>query len=138
MDLVINRQVYTLYFGIDFIREIDKKYGHEEQAVPLGMGIIKILGRLKLADIVALSDVIQAATHTLKSQPSARDIEAYLVEADLDDLSNVFLDALESAPVTKKYMQTLTRKVQEVQAEAEKQAEETAQAESLAERPTDE
>lgn len=119
--LKIGRTTYPLYFGMDFIREIDKKYGIEENKIQIGLGLVIVIARLKLMDIVTIADLIQAATCTLKQQPSKREIEEFLSEeeTDLEELAENFSNAFETQAFIQKTMKNITRAVERANREEE-------------------
>lgn len=105
-SLEINGKEYPLSFGIDFIREMDKRYHIDAQGFPLGAGLQSAVIYLIQENPVVLEDIILSATHTLKSVPRKADIEKWVEEqAENDTLEQVFSDflsALKTAPMTKK------------------------------------
>lgn len=101
-SLKINGKEYDLHFGIDFIREMDKRYEVNGNGVSFGMGINSAIVYLKDNNPVILEDIILAATHTAKTIPSVADIEKWLEEQeDLDKVFEDFLSTLKTAPLTK-------------------------------------
>lgn len=101
-QIEINGKKYDLHFGLDFIREMDKRYEVNGGGVSFGMGINSAVVYLKDNNPVILEDIILAATHTAKTIPSVADIEKWLEEQeDLDKVFDDFLSALKTAPLTK-------------------------------------
>lgn len=101
-QIEINGKKHDLHFGIDFIREMDKRYEVNGNGVSFGMGINSAVVYLKDNNPVILEDIILAATHTAKIIPSVADIEKWLEEQeDLDKVFDDFLFALKTAPLTK-------------------------------------
>lgn len=101
-QIEINGKKHDLHFGIDFIREMDKRYEVNGNGVSFGMGINSAVVYLKDNNPVILEDIILAATHTAKTIPSVADIEKWLEEQeDLDKVFDDFLSALKTAPLTK-------------------------------------
>lgn len=101
-QIEINGKKHDLHFGIDFIREMDKRYEVNGNGVSFGMGINSAVVYLKDNNPVILEDIILAATHTAKTIPSVADIEKWLEEQeDLDKVFDDFLSALNTAPLTK-------------------------------------
>lgn len=102
-QIEIKGKTYDLHYGIDFIREMDKRYEISGNGVKFGMGIQSAVLYLKDYNPVIIADIILSATHTLKSIPSLKDIEAW-IEEQADNIEQVFDDffsALETAPLTK-------------------------------------
>lgn len=99
----INGKKYDLYFGIDFIREMDKRYEVSGNGVKFGMGIQSAVIYLQDFNPVIIADIILSATHTLKSIPSLADIEVWIEEQgdNLEKVFDDFLSALKTAPMTK-------------------------------------
>lgn len=104
MQLTIGKKEYELHFGIDFIRELDKRYNVTANSMTFGTGLQSATVYLLDENPVVLMDIVQCATHTLKSQPSVDEIEAWLEgQADnLDVLFTDFLTQLKTAPMTRK------------------------------------
>ena len=101
-QIEINGKKHDLHFGIDFIREMVKRYEVNGNGVSFGMGINSAVVYLKDNNPVILEDIILAATHTAKTIPSVADIEKWLEEQeDLDKVFDDFLSALKTAPLTK-------------------------------------
>lgn len=101
-QIEINGKKHDLHFGIDFIREMDKRYEVNGNGVSFGMGINSAIVYLKDNNPVILEDIILAATHTAKTIPSVADIEKWLEEQeDLEKVFDDFLSALKTAPLTK-------------------------------------
>lgn len=102
-QIEINGKKYDLHFGIDFIREMDKRYEVKGEGVAFGVGIQSAVVYLQDCNPVILADIILSATHTLKSIPSLVDIEAW-IEQQGDNLEKVFADflsVLKTAPMTR-------------------------------------
>lgn len=89
-QIEINGKKHDLHFGIDFIREMDKRYEVNGNGVSFGMGINSAVVYLKDNNPVILEDIILAATHSAKTIPSVADIEKWLEEQE--DLDKVFDD----------------------------------------------
>ncbi|MCW1082767.1 tail assembly chaperone [Streptococcus anginosus] len=101
-QIEINGKKHDLHFGIDFIREMDKRYEVNGNGVSFGMGINSAVVYLKDNNPVILEDIILAATHSAKTIPSVADIEKWLEEQeDLDKVFDDFLSALKTALLTK-------------------------------------
>lgn len=101
MELKIGGKDYKLYFGIDFIREMDKRYAIEENGFKFGVGLQSAVVHLFNRNVVVLEDIILSATHTLKSIPSKADIEEFLTDLeDWDGLFDDFLEKLRVSPMT--------------------------------------
>lgn len=101
-QIEINGKKYDLHFGIDFIREMDKRYEMKGDGVSFGMGIQSAVIYLQDYNPVVIADVILSATHTLKSIPSLSDIELWIEQQDdLEKVFDDFLLALKTAPMTR-------------------------------------
>lgn len=119
-SLEINGKEYPLSFGIDFIREMDKRHQIDAQGFPLGAGLQSAVIYLVQENPVILEDIILSATHTLKSIPKKADIEAWIEEQG-DNLEQVyadFLSALKTAPMTKKKTIQMVEAMEEAENEA--------------------
>lgn len=101
MELEIGGKKYKLHFGIDFIREMDKRYAIEESGLKFGVGLQSAVVHLMNKNVVILEDIILSATHTLKSIPSKESIEEFLANLeDWDGLFDDFLEKLRISPMT--------------------------------------
>lgn len=111
--ITIDKKDYTLTFGFDFIRELDKRYSISDGGVSFGFGVQHAVVDLQQKNPVILLDIIQAATITERQKPSVKAIEAYVVEeaekGHLDSLFDDFLSALRTQPLTK----ATTKRVEE-------------------------
>jgi hypothetical protein len=111
--ITIDKKDYTLTFGFDFIRELDKRYSISDGGVSFGFGVQHAVVDLQQKNPVILLDLIQAATITERQKPSVKAIEAYVVEeaekGHLDSLFDDFLSALRTQPLTK----ATTKRVEE-------------------------
>ena len=102
-QIEINGKKYDLHYGIEFIREMDKRYEVKGNGVSFGMGLQSAVVYLKDFNPVVIADIIQAATATERPLLKSADIEAW-IEAQGDNLEKVFDDFLESlkkSPVTR-------------------------------------
>jgi hypothetical protein len=111
--ITIEKKDYTLTFGFDFIRELDKRYSISDGGVSFGFGVQHAVVDLQQKNPVILLDLIQAATITERQKPSVKGIEAYVVEeaekGHLDSLFDDFLSELRTQPLTK----ATTKRVEE-------------------------
>lgn len=100
-EITIKDKTYPLYFGLDFIREMDKRYAIESNiGLKFGAGMQSVLYYLEQWNPTVLVELILAATHTLKSVPSRKDLEEWLLEQDLEALFEHFLSSLKNSPMT--------------------------------------
>lgn len=102
-QIEIKGKTYDLHFGIDFIREMDKRYTTSGNGVKFGMGVQAAVVYLQDLNPVVIADIILSATHTLKSIPSLADIEAWIEDQgeNIEKVFDDFLTALKTAPMTK-------------------------------------
>ena len=107
MLITINDKNYELYFGLDFISYLDKKYHVVQNGFQLGQGLTYVVAQMELGNPLILLDLIIAGTLT-GDKPKPDDIKKYIeTEADIEVLMNDFLSALETAPSTKFTMKKL-------------------------------
>lgn len=118
MQLEINGKEHNLYFGLDFIEELDNKYPIESNGAKFGMGINTALVYLNQGNPRILADLIHAATSTANLRPGLSEIKRWVEsQTDLESLFNEFLDELGKQPMTAGAVAKM-KKAQE-QAEAE-------------------
>jgi len=103
MTIEINGKEYELYFGLDFIDGLNQLYGFESNGVKMQLGGLKMLeAAMSMKDIVAIRKIIKAATETLKSKPSNRDIDKYIetrvIEEGLDKIYAEFETEIKKQP----------------------------------------
>ncbi|MEK4984699.1 MAG: tail assembly chaperone [Streptococcus thermophilus] len=103
--ITIEGKDYTLTYGFEFIRELDKRYAVSDGSVSFGFGVQHAVVDLQQKNPVILLDIIQAATITERQKPSVKGIEAYVIEEAendrLDSLFDDFLSELRTQPLTK-------------------------------------
>ena len=120
MNLTINEKNYDLYFGLDFINHLDKKYFIEQNGFKLGQGLTYTVAQIELGNPSILVDLIVAATVT-GTKPKLDEVKKYVeTEADIEVLMNDFLQALEKAPVTRFNMKKLGLLMEEEMKKAKK------------------
>lgn len=89
MELTINGKKYQFYFGVGFVRQLDQRYGMQNNAgFSLGMGLTKALPALELYDTATLAEVLECAA---EPSISLHDIDSYLDAPDTD-IEKVFKD----------------------------------------------
>jgi len=107
MKITINSKDYELYFGLDFIAYLDKKYHIVQNGFQLGQGLTYAIAQIELGNPLILLDLITAGTIT-GAKPKAEDVKKFIeTEADIEVLMSDFLSALETAPSTKFTMKKL-------------------------------
>ena len=107
MLLTINGKDYQLYFGLDFISYLDKKYHVVQNGFQLGQGLTYVVAQMELGNPLILLDLITAGISTAE-KPKPEDIKKFIeTEADIEVLMNDFLSALKTAPSTKFTMKKL-------------------------------
>lgn len=114
--LTINEREHELYFGIAFIRELDKKFCSSVNGMKFGAGVRSAVVYLLDGNPVILVDIIQAATITNRSKLSEKDIEKWLEEQDDLDLDVVFDDFLtcfKTSKLTKKTTMAIVEAVEQ-------------------------
>ncbi|MFT8412292.1 MAG: tail assembly chaperone [Schleiferilactobacillus perolens] len=87
MQLTINGTKYDLYFGVRFVRELDKIAGVDIQGASFGLGLTKSLLPLRSYDPAVLSDVLYAATATDVQRPTRNEVDDFIDSgADLEPI----------------------------------------------------
>ena len=119
MQLVINEKEIELYFGIDFIEFLDKKYSLKREGVEFAMGVSNAIVYLQQANPRILIDIIQAGTINSNNKVGVSEIKRFVEsQEDLEWMFSDFLGQLETAPMTKTAFARM-RKAQAEQAQAE-------------------
>ncbi|MCL1990914.1 MAG: tail assembly chaperone [Defluviitaleaceae bacterium] len=107
MNLTINNKDYDLYFGLDFINYLDKKYYVEQNGFKLGQGLTYVVAQIELGNPLILVDLIMAGTLT-GTKVKEEEVKKYLeTEADIEALMTDFLSQLEKSPITRFNMKKL-------------------------------
>ena len=107
MNLTISGKAYDLYFGLDFINHLDKKYYIEQNGFKLGQGLTYALAQIELGNPLILVDLIIAGTVT-GTKVREEEVKKYLeTEADIEVLMTDFLHNLEKSPITRFNMKKL-------------------------------
>jgi len=107
MTLTINNKDYNLYFGLDFIAYLDKKYHIVQNGFQLGQGLTYVVAQMELGNPLILLDLITAGTLT-GVKPKLEDVKTFIeTHEDIGVLMADFLSALETAPTTRHTMQKL-------------------------------
>ena len=98
MKIKINDREVTLYFGVRFVRELDKVAGMNVNGASLGMGLTRTLPALETGDPVALANVLYAPSYDTNPRVSQNEIDEYMENCkDLDKLyDRVMKKAMES------------------------------------------
>lgn len=114
MTITIKQKDYNLYFGLDFIAYLDKKYHVSQNGFQLGQGLTYVLAQIELGNPLILVDLIVAGTQT-GAKPKTEDIKAYIEkDADIEVLMTDFLSQLETSPTTRFTMKKLGQLTAEV------------------------
>ena len=112
MTLRINKKDYELYFGLDFIAYLDRKYHISENGFQIGQGLTYVVAQIELGNPLILVDLILAGCQT-STKPKEVDIKKYIeTEADIEVLMNDFLAKLNSSPATKFTMKKLAQMIE--------------------------
>ena len=103
MQIEINGKEIDLNFGIRFIRELDEKYNLVVAGKKVGVGIEETIPRILMGNVVALEDVIYAATWTAKKRPTLSEMDDFIdgVE-DIEALFEEVIEELKKQNATKK------------------------------------
>jgi len=102
MQIDINGRGQNLFFGLDFIEQLDKKFKMDTGGVNFGVGVMNALVSLEQANPLILVDIIQAATSTNDNPPGKTEVKRWLEgQDDIEWLFTDFLTELEQAPMTR-------------------------------------
>lgn len=89
MQIKVNDKKVELFFGVAFVRELDKIAGLKKKDVELGMGLTKSIPGLQAYDAAVLSNIIYCATVTESPRPSMKEVDAF-VEDKSTDIESIF------------------------------------------------
>lgn len=111
MQITINNKKCDLYFGLSFIRELDKVYTVDFNGARFGAGLQSALYYIEMRNPVVLLNLILCASKTSKVRFTVEEIEKWLEEQDLETVFNDFLSSLEASPMTKPTMMKMKKQV---------------------------
>lgn len=116
-DIVIGDVTYPLTYGMEFIFELDKRFGSKlPERDRFAGGLPVALSMLDMGDLPCLVDLIEAATITEKKRPDKKAIGAWIFEQeDLEAVVEDFLGTLRKQPA-------LTFVLKQMDKQAQKQA----------------
>lgn len=96
MQLKINGSEYNLYFGVGFVRELDKKYFLTSmQGIKFGQGLDKGIPELLGQSHVTLSDMLHAATVSERQRPVQAEVDKYIDDLSVEELEQLFDEVIE-------------------------------------------
>lgn len=103
-EITINEQTYPLTFGMDFLKELNKRRGIAMQGTDkLVGGLLNTMTLIEtMGDPESLIDLIEAGLVTEKKRPDHKSVENWLFEQeDVEELATAFLKQLDTIPVLK-------------------------------------
>lgn len=116
MQITLADKEHTLYFGIAFIREMDKRYWLGDAAAPFGVGVESAWLQLSRYNMVMLKDVLAAGLvtdFTFTDKDFDQFFEANGEDA-LDKLCDELVKNLEALPQTKSRVKAYKTNLQEM------------------------
>lgn len=108
---------HNLYFGIAFVRELDKKYWLGDPAAPFGVGVESAWLQLSRFNFVTLNDVIAAGLVT-EMTFTDKDFDQFFAEMGepkMKKLCEELVKNLEAAPMTKSRVKVYKNNLKQVQ-----------------------
>lgn len=116
MILKINEKEYNVHFGIQFIRELDKKNFLEEKGAKFGAGLELKATALYSYDTVALAEILYAGTCTERTRPAMNEIDRYIENYEnLEALFDEVISELKKGNATRLKMENLAAGLKETQ-----------------------
>lgn len=115
MILEINGTDYEMRFGLGFLKEINKGRESTTNNVDVRLGVENAVSALYTGDYLPLLDLIKAGTITEKQKPKDKEIDEFLMEADLEELANDFLEELRTQSATKKKAERVLKSIKEAE-----------------------
>lgn len=124
MEITIDKKVYELEFGLEYIATLDKIYEQDMQGMKLGFGVQTSIPLIKLQNPTVLVSVIKASTNHLKTKPSNKGINDFLTELAVEDKLEDFFAEIEDnmriAPFLKSQMKSVDTNVKLMEREIKK------------------
>lgn len=115
MNLEINGTDYEIKFGLGFLREINKGRESTSNNVDIRLGVENAVSALYTGDYLPLADLIKAGTITESKKPKDKEIDDFLLEVDLEELADDFLEELRTQSATKKKTERVLKSIQEAE-----------------------
>ena len=120
-ELTINNAVYQFYFGMGFMREINKKVGTPIEGLPdvkKNIGLNYYVASVFDGDLEALVDMLEVANKGQNPRVTRTMLDAYIddCDTDIDGLFATVLDFLRNANATKKVVAKIQAEVEKAQA----------------------
>lgn len=109
MQLTINNKNYTLYFGLGFLDEINKRQSLVIDNLPTGYGgMSNLYVGLLTDDPSVVVTIIKAATAQALQKPSNEELELFLEHkeevGEFDKLANDLFEEIKKSPLLRKAM----------------------------------
>lgn len=126
MELTINEQVYQFNFGMGFLREANKTVSEKLNSSTdkkKDVGATYMIAGIMDGDPEDLVNALDLANKGQNPRVTRALLDSYIEnpETDIDQLFEVVLDFLGSANATKKIVERLKKRIEEAEAEKEKE-----------------
>lgn len=117
MIITLNDKDYNLYFSIASIDYLDREYYVEASGVKFGFGVGMVYQQIAMKNVVGIFKAVKAGLINKNIKDSV--IEEFIVkkaeEDKLDELCEGLIDELKKQPLTKKAVEELTKRIENVQ-----------------------
>ena len=112
LELTINDVVYEFYFGMGFMREVNKRIAAPVEGikdVKKNIGLQYLVASVIDGDVEALVELLDAANKGQNPRATRALLDAYIDDenTDIDALFDTVLDFLRKTNATKKVMEAL-------------------------------
>lgn len=123
MQIKINDEKYSLYFGFDFIEYIDEHYPvnikFQGIDVPFGSALNATINNLEdTKKPTDLMKILKAGLNTLKAKPSNHNLENFISDLieneEYDEFVEDILGKLKKQPIIRKEIESIQKQTQQV------------------------
>lgn len=124
MQIKLGNRDYEVVIGLAALNYLDQIYPIQVNGFEIGLGLNKFYLDLKLKNITAIAKFIKAGTITEPQKPSNAEIEEFIgsmTEKQLNDFFKEIDEELGKFPVTKVKWKELTREIDKLIEEAQRQ-----------------
>lgn len=103
MNITVNGRSIELNFGIRFVRELNKNCHIVIGGKQVGTGLDENIPMLFTGDVIALANIIYAATWGVEKRPTKEELDDYLDRVeDIDALFDGVLEELKNQNATRR------------------------------------
>lgn len=108
MVMEINGKVYSVVFGLKFLRELDLRHNVTTNGLKFGTGLEQMAYSLYANDPLALSETLYTGTSTEKTRPTAKQVDDYIENHEsIEELIAEVIEELKKSNVCRTKMKAV-------------------------------